>query len=659
MHACRLFLRRENRVSADARLRADERIDMRSEAQGVRFDDFEYDFRQRELRRKGISVRLTGKPLQVLEMLLQRPGRVVTRKEMQRRLWSDGTFVDFENNLNSAVNKLREAMGDTAEKARYLQTVPRRGYRFIAPLQSVASHPSKVRPSRGRVRLWLAVTATFALLAGAGILERGSGRIDQPQGVRLAVLPFRNLDSGPQERSQFFSDGLTEELISHLGRIAPKQLVVIAPTSSMAFKNSPASLREIAEQLNVEYLLTGSVRRSEDDLRIAVRLIRAGDEAHLWSEIYQGRLEGVFATQARIAAQVAQALALQLLPPDIELEARAATVNTEAYLAYLEGRHKWNKGTPSGWRASIPSFEKAVRLDPLYALAHVGLAEAYGQLSFAGAMEPSKGYELARQSALKAIALDAGLAEARNALAFVQLHYDWDWEAAQDSFQTSLQINPGLALAHHRSAALYSALGRHDEAISAVRKALQLDPVSMSVMSDLCWYLLFADRFDEAVRQAEKTLSRHPGHGAAAGCRMLALAARQDFGSAFAGARKILQEMGIDEQRLQQLEGMNAEVAYRNALSVAYEGALRMGSASAINMAMMNAHLDRPDQAFEWLSKAVDARQGWLIFLRVDPRFDSLASDSRFPAILSRIGLPMSAQSPLARRQRTMSAAKQ
>lgn len=627
-------------AGTDARLGPEERFDMRDGAQCVQFEDFEYDFRRQELRRKGIEVRLKGKPLQVLEMLLERPGRIVTRKELQRRLWPEGTFVDFENNLNSAVNKLREALGDTAEKARYLQTVPRRGYRFVGPLQTPVSHPSRMTGGRW-TKLWLLATVCLALLVGADLFQRWTAGIEQPQAMRLAVLPFRNLDSGPREQSQFFSDGLTEELISHLSRIAPDRLAVIAPASSMAFKDSPDSLREIAEQLKVGYLLTGSVRRSQDDLRIAVRLVRAGDEANLWSEIYQHRLSGIFATQARIAVQVARALTLHLLDRDIELEARASTTNTEAYLAYLEGRYKWNEGTPSGWRASIPSFEKAIRLDPLYALAHVGLAEAYGQLSFVGAMEPKKGYELARQSASRAIALDPGLAEARDALAFVQLHYDWDWEAAQASFRTTLQINPGLALAHHRSAALYSALGRHDEAISEVRRALQLDPVSMSVMSDLCWYLLFADRFDEAAQQAETTLERHPRHMPARACRMLALAARQDFSGALESADQLLQLMGMQPRR--QLETSSAEEAYRKALSQLYEDALRNGSLSAIHLAAMNAHLGRSEEAFRWLGKAVDARQGWLIFLRVDPRFDSLSSDPRFAVLLSRIGLPKAA----------------
>lgn len=611
---------------------------MHDDFQAVRFDDFEYDFRLRELRRKGLDAGLRGKPLQVLEALLRRHGRVVSRKELQQRLWPDGTFVDFDNNLNSAVNKLRETLGDTAETARYIQTVPRRGYRFIAPLQSIDAVKS-----RGR-RWILAATASIALLLIALIFVHRAAPVDRLDGVRLAVLPFRSLNSDPQQPSDFFADGLTEELISHLSRMAPKRLWVIARTSSMAFKGSQAPLSDIGARLKVEYFLTGSVRRSEEDVRIAVRLVRAGDEASLWSEIYAGRLQDVFALQSKIATQVAQSLALHLLPQDVEVQARASTVNTEAYLAYLEGRQAWNMANPSGWRRSIPIFEKAIQLDPAYSLAYVGLAEAYNRLSFADAMAPQKGFELARQSALRALELNANLAEAHNALAFVQLHYGWDWAAAQASFRTALQISPGLALAHHRWAALYSALGRHDEAIAAVRQALQLDPVSMRVQSDLCWYLLFADRFDEAVEQAEQSLTQDPSHDAARGCLMLAQAARQDFRGAFAGARRLLSELGIDDQRLRQLEETNPEEAYRGALGIAYQSALQFGTASALQRALMHAQLKESDQAFDWLSKAVDSRQGWLIFLRVDPRFDSLASDRRFTKILSRIGLPSPTQ---------------
>ncbi|HSA60936.1 MAG TPA: winged helix-turn-helix domain-containing protein, partial [Nitrospiraceae bacterium] len=509
----------------------------------IRFGVFELHLHSGELRKQGRKIRLEGQPVQVLICLLQNPGELVTREELHRKLWPADTFVDFEHGLNAAVKRLRQALNDSAGNPRFVETLPRRGYRFIAPTQAVAVigdesavqvaaavtevpptpdlpeakdqdqvHLSEktvplVRQRWPRAWKWSAfvLVAILTILTG-WILRPGS---HPPPAIRsLAVLPLENLSGDASQ--DYFSDGMTDELITELGQIS--ELRVISRTSIMTYKGAHKSLPQIARDLNVDAVVEGAVLRSGNRVRITAQLILAAADKHLWARSYDGEMGDTLALQKQVARSIAAEIRIELTPHEQAVLKNGTRVSPEAYDAYLKGRYFWNKRTADGLRKAIDYFDQVIAINPNYAEAYVGLADSYalaGDWEY-GVLAPKEAYPRAKAAAAKALELDNTLGEAHISLAFCLDGFDWDWESAGREFRRGIELNPGYATGHQWYAWHLTALGRNDEAIAEMKKAEDLDPLSLIISAELAEEFLVAHRYDEAIKQSRKTMVLDP-----------------------------------------------------------------------------------------------------------------------------------------------------
>jgi TolB-like protein len=565
----------------------------------VRFGAFEVDFRNGELRKSGVRLKLPGQPLHVLEVLLEQPGTVIARAELRRRLWPADTFVDFDNALNTAINKLREALCDTAANPHFIETLPRRGYRFL-----------------GHVDL----PATAA--------QRAERHI-KPM---LAVLPFENLGGDPEQ--EYFADGLTEEMISQLGRWHSTRLGVIARTSAMQYKRTHKSIHEIARELGVDYVLEGTVRRGGDRVRITAQLIRAADQVHLWAESYDRTLVDILAIQTEVANHIGRSLAMELLPRE-----PAAALNTAAYEAYLKGRFHWNRRTEEGFKKAMACYQQSIELDPHYAQPYVGLTEIYGVLGLYGVLGwkrltlPSEIAGKAKAAAAKALEIDGSLPEAHTALAFARFVHDWDWRGAEQEFQLALKLNSNQAMTHCWYAFFLAAVARFDEAIAEIKAALALDPLSLVANSHRGWILYLSRQYDEALEQLNSTLDMDPDFATAHGFlgvlyfqKMRYREAQREFGKAFKSVGNPAVYAALRE-------------CYTEARKGKPSHAVPGDSLSPYLRAIVQLSVGRKEQAMDSLERAYEERSGWLINLAVEPTLDGLRSDPRFEVLLRRLGL--------------------
>src|ERR1700675_3656971 len=453
----------------------------------VRFGTYEVSLQSGEVRKEGLRIRVQQQPMKLLEILLEHPGEVVTREKLRGRVWPNESFGDFDQALNIAIGKLRSALGDAAENPRFIETLPKRGYRFIADVSVVdadagpikqpehaagdlpATDPERkiqgaglaVAPKR---RLWptrrIIVTLSLALslLILSVWLYRSRGRA--PTGIRsLAVLPLDNLSADASQN--YFADGMTDELITDLAQISA--LRVISRTSVMIYKGARKPLPQIARELNVDAVVEGTVLRSGDQVRITAQLIEASTDKHLWSQSYEGDLRDSLALQNTVASAIADQIRINLTPREEAALKSVKVVNPEAYESYLKGRYFWNKRTADGLKAALAYFKQAIEEDPKYAQAYSGSADTYalfGDWQYA-VMAPKEAFPKAKVAALKALELDSTLGEAHNSLAFVFEGFDWDFDAADKEFRRALALNPSYATAHHWYAWHLSLLGRN------------------------------------------------------------------------------------------------------------------------------------------------------------------------------------------------------
>jgi len=429
----------------------------------VRFGEFELDRDAKELRRNGSKIRLQDQPLQILQILLEQPGKLVPREELQRRIWPSDTFVDFDHGINNAIKRLREALGDTAESPRYIETLPRRGYRFL------------------------------------------NGVVTASPEVSIAVLPFLSLSADPD--NEIFADGMCEEIISSLAQI--KNLRVIARTSSFSFKGKHVDLRAIGEQLQVRTVLEGTVRKSGNRLRITVQLVNAADGYHLWSETYDREMKDVFAIQEEIAKAIAQRLEVTLDSEQRPLF-RAGTDNLEAFKLYTQGRSLFFQRGPHVI-SSVECCKQAVTLDPKYALAWSGLADAYNMVGFYGLARPEACLPHAKKAAEQAIALDPSVAEAHTSLAMSHLFHNWDRPSAEREFLHSLELKPRNSLTRSWYALYFLqwAEGRFEEGLAEATQAVQIDPLSPYARAIQAFTYVPVD-VDRSLATALETLQMEP-----------------------------------------------------------------------------------------------------------------------------------------------------
>ena len=470
-----------------------------------RFGRCELDVRSGELRRDGVTTQLQGQPLQVLVLLIERAGDVVTRAELQQHIWTDETFVDFEHGLNSIVKRLRDVLGDSAENSVLIQTVPRRGYRLlVAPealpvtdsvdasssaAKGARAFQASVAANRAATRWIFAAAFVVAVAAITYAVVRRAGRNAPPaaRSVRLAVLPFENLTG--RDDQQFFADGLHEELIFRLGRVQPRQLTVIARPSVMRYREAPKDVVAIGRELGVDFVLEGSVRQAGDRIRVTAQLIRATDQRHLWTDTYDRSWNDVLAIQADVGARVADSLAVELLPAS-QAVASSGTVRPKAYEHYLRGRFYRNQRTrdPSAQLArAIEEFTAAIAEQPDYALAYAGLADSYNSIFFANPAVGDTPYASAREALRRALQLDPRLAPAYSTLGWMTLHFDRNLREAESAFDRALELDPTDSLTRFRRAHVLAIRGRMRDAEVEAEDARRSDPLSAPIADILGW----------------------------------------------------------------------------------------------------------------------------------------------------------------------------
>lgn len=628
----------------------------------LRFGLFELDVRSGELWKQGRRVRLEGQPVQILIRLLENPGELVTREELRQKLWPADAFGNFEQGLNAAVKRLREALNDSAENPRFVGTLPRRGYRFLAPVEVVRTADDEQQPAsesvdpmdshqvgvkddipspnggQSRTARRIYAIALLLMLGAVGVWLLRPKRNPSPLIRSLVVLPLENLSGDPSQ--DYFSDGVTDELITELGQIM--QLRVISRSSAMTYKGVRKPLPQIAHELNVDAVLEGTVARSSQQVRITARLIQANSDKELWAQSYEGELREAFALEKQVARAVVEQIRIQLTVEERSALKSVKAVNSDAYEAYLKGRYFWNKRTTEGLKAAINYFNQSIEKDPTYAQAYAGLADSYalsGDWEY-GVLAPKDAYPKAKAAARRALELDNNLGEAHISLAFALDGFDWNFEAADREFQRGLQLNPGYATGHHWYAGHLLLFRQNDQAIAEMEKAKDLDPLSLIIGADLAEDFLIAHRPDEAIQEARKAIEMDSN---------FALAHYQ-LGLAFVFVHKY--NDGLEElQRAVKLSGGNTAsisgLAYAYALSgrnsaaeVILKDLKSRPNASISNapeIALVYVGLHRFDQAMDWLEKGYAERFNPGVLMR--PGFDPMRSDSRFQDLLHRIGL--------------------
>ncbi len=618
-----------------------------------RFGVFELDASVPELRRGGRRLPLQEQPLQILETLLERPGEVVSREELRQRLWPPDVHVDFDNGINAAVGRLREALDDAASNPRFVATVPRRGYRFIAPVERLATAadtepppgatvPAPWRRAFGAGAAKLAALTVVALAVGAvtgGVLEqwRHDPQPTLPRPLlRLAVLPFESLASDPGR--EFLGDALTEELITVLGRLQPERLRVIARTSVMAYKGQDAGIDEIGRRLDVDFVLEGAVRQEGDAVRVNAALVEVAGQTRIWSATFDRRLVSLMALEREIASEVTGALALELLEPE-----PSTAADSPAHELYLEGRYFLGRLTGASFDKAIRAFEAALEQDPRLAAAHAGLAGAWvfkGLFDFAPRREV---YPRALASAERALELDPSSAEGHLVLALIHFLYEWDFAEAEAAFERALALNPSRAEAHLFAADFQASLGRSDDAVAAAERALELDPLSLAVNVDVGWRLFVAGREEEAIERCHRALELDDDFLEAWDVLKWIHIRRGDEKQAIAAFFRVveLEELhadGLPEQR--QLAARDGLAGLLRDSLKDPEKRIREGGQSPYNLVLDYAALGEVDTALDWLERSFAERETDLVHLAVDPRLDVLRGDARFRSLLARVGLP-------------------
>ena len=616
----------------------------------VRFGPFEFDPHTYELKKSGRHVRLRPQAARVLSVLTRRAGQAVTRDELKTEIWGSDTFVDFENGLNLCIRQIRAALDDDAETPRYVETLSRRGYRFIAPAHketpesSVAvSAAANEKASRGagfhRRQIALFAASLAAITAIVLLWNPSSwwGRLMGPSSANihsLAVLPLANLSHDPEQ--EYFADGMTEELIANLAQV--RALRVISRTSSMHYKGTNQTLPQIARELGVDAVIEGTVQRSGNRIQVATQLIRGETGTTLWAKKYERNVEDVLLMQSELAQAIVGEIKVQLRPEERELFASVRPINSEAYDAYLLGNYHSSKRTPAAIAKAIEYFQKAIRLDPVYAQAYAGLAGAYFERDIWGGGEFGGSADQIRYNTLNALELNGSLAEAHALLGEIYFGYDWDWPHAEAEFKRAIELNANSARSYEQYAFFLQAMGRQQEALAAVHRAVELDPLSAWYICEEGRVLYRARRYDDAIARYERALELDPAYLPALSRIRDAYEQLGKYDEALAWSAKYQQASGNPGLNLALRARVYAHLGKRDA-AVAVLNKLGNGNLSNEYRAGIYSALGEHDRAIAELEKIVKARSA-MPFIFVDPQLDGLRSDPRFKELMRRIGLP-------------------
>jgi TolB-like protein/Tfp pilus assembly protein PilF len=571
-----------------------------SERRFYEFGQFRLDASGRMLFRGNVPVPLPPKAVDTLLVLIESAGAVIDKEEILKQVWK-GAFVE-EGSLTRTISILRKALEHDGNGQEYIATVSKRGYRFVA---EVVEMPQRVLQQK----------------------------------LMLAVLPFENMSGDVTQ--EYFSDGLTEEMITQLSRLNPERLAVIARTSAMRYKGTNKSVREIGSELGVSHVLEGSVRRGADRVRIAAQLIQVANETHVWANTYERSLGDILKLQSEVSQAIAREIRVKLTPREQRRLAAAGEVSPAAYDAYLKGRHLWNKRTEDGMRKSVAYYEEAIRQHPDYAMAYAGIADSYVMLACRGMVPVKETFRKAKTAATKALELDRDLGDAEGSLAHVRLH-DWDWDGLEKDFERAIKLNPAQAIVYYWYAEFLMSMGRPQEAIALTERAYQTDPLSPVIAASLGMILYLARKYDEALAVMERAKGINPDH--------------------------FLPYLRIGYVRVQQKKYEEAigalktaaDLAARStetlaALAMAYAAAGKAEQAQTIldelekpsgakryvmpyNVAKIHAIAGNAEKAFEWLEMAYKEGNPDLIELNSEPIFDSLRYDPRFSDLMQRVG---------------------
>jgi TolB-like protein/DNA-binding winged helix-turn-helix (wHTH) protein/Flp pilus assembly protein TadD len=628
----------------------------------VRFGVYEVDLRTSELRKEGVKIKLHHQPFQVLVLLLEHPGELVTREELHRKLWTSDTFVDFEVGLNTSIKKLRQALNDSAESPRYVETLPRRGYRFIAPVEEISNSKAELAPepykarteqersdlpptvasksSVWRSRRWmLGGAVAFVILAAMLVWGNQEEWLRQHwagearhQIRSIAVLPLENLSGDPGQ--EYFADGMTDALITDLAQIS--SLKVISRTSVMRYKGTRKPLLEISKELNVDGIVEGTVFRSADRLRVDAQLIEARSDRHFWARSYEREVGDAVALQTDLAQAIANEIQAKLTPQEQARLLRTESVDPQTYELYLRGRYFWNKRTDASLQKSIDYFQQAIERNPQYAPAYAAMAEAY---VIRYDLSPEERSSKAKAAARAALQIDDSLAEAHNALAASLCWYDWDWGDAEKEFQRALTLNPNYAFAHQWYAQYLRTMGRQDAAIEELKRAQELDPLSLEIASGSGRY---GKQYDLIIEKNQKKLELDPNFPGAYMELGRAYALKGMYRDAIAAYEKARDLSGGAPGALTGL-GYTYAVCGKRAEALEILGELKALSkrkyVSPSSLALIYVGLGEKDLAFDWLEKAVTDHSIPLPQLETVEEWASLRPDPRYRELLNRTGL--------------------
>jgi len=626
----------------------------------VRFGVFELDLRTGELRKSGLRVSLQDQPLQVLTMLLERRGELVTRDELRRRLWPADTFVDFEQGLNAAVKRLRYVLGDSADVPRFIETLPRRGYRFAAPVEdlpkgggaSLEGLPGHGAARRRRlVALALSAAGMIVLTMAAWVARRAAAKtVHRPRITSLAVLPLRNLTGDAAQ--EYFADGLTDALSATFSQFAG--LTVISSTSARRYRETSKPAPQIAEELGVDALLEGSVLRNGDRVRINAALVDGSSGRRLWAQTYDRRLTDVLALYGDIAGTAAREMSIVLTDAQRVRIARTGTVDMEAYDQYLRATYFMNRSTAEGCPKAEPHFLKAIELDPGFAQPQAELVWCY---VFPDRMQrPIAELEpKAREMSDRALALDPELASAHIGMGLIRQFIDYDWSAAEHAFRRALELDPGSAIAHSVYGDLLYMRGRGGESIAMLKRGVQLDPFSPDRRIGLAYGLMNVRRYDEAIEELRSLLELDPGIAAAKYYLSLTLSLKGERGPAVSAYLDWI-DLTVRPERAPQaraeLESAYArsgwQAFWQRELTLSEEGVAHPGAvwkpqyaryAGPVFMALRYARVGHRDAALTLLESACEARQHLVLSLNSNPSWDEIRNEPRFQALLRRVHL--------------------
>jgi TolB-like protein/DNA-binding winged helix-turn-helix (wHTH) protein len=629
----------------------------------VLFGAFELDLSTGELRSieapdPDNKVLLREQVFQVLRMLVEREGKIVTREEIKRGLWPKDTIVDFDQRINATIKSLRRALGDSADNPRYIETLARRGYRLMLPIQYLESRPdialekerewqeqpaAEMSQNVARVQAqsshsWKAAVAfaSIVILVGAGYISwRHFRATSLPRKIRLAVLPFQNLTGDPNK--DYLADGLTEEMTSQLGRLNPGQLGVIARTSVMGYKHKDERLDQIGRDLSVQYVLESSLRETGNRMRLTAQLIQVKDQTHLWSQDYDYPAKDILNVEDEVGRAVAREIRVRLTSQQQAEVARSRPVNPEAFYAYLQGYYHFERDTDKDTDMAAKYYERATQLDPSYALAWVGLSRARNWQVNVNLIPAEEGHRVAREAVQRALALNPNLAQAHSQMGRIKQQVDFDWVGAHASFQRAVALDPGNPEVARTAAGLATDLGRFDEALESNRRAVDLDPLNADSWELLAETKFFMGQLDEAAADFKKALKLNP-----------------DVVAAHMVLSQIYVILGRPHDALPEIELVHYDASRTFLYAIAYHALgrkkesdaaltkliVKYHAIGAYQIAEVYAFRNQPDEAFEWLGRAYAERDGGLVETKVDPILKSLHNDPRFGAFLKKLNLP-------------------